>query len=197
MCRKNPTRIVSWRYRRPTRSFPILKEDGTTTKTLPVRKAVENVPVAPTIIGRRRQAPEPLIPEPISVMRDFPTFSDSFESLFDRFFRNFTGVGVPKAEKTEGLTLELILSPEEALKGGRITLKIPVLYSCPMCGGTGREWPFSCMHCGGEGRVESEEPVSLNIPSGVRNGTVYDIPLRGYGIRNFYLRLFIRIGDAG
>jgi hypothetical protein len=34
--------------------------------------------------------------------------------MIDRFRRNFTGIGIPKAERMEELNLEVILSPDEA-----------------------------------------------------------------------------------
>jgi DnaJ-class molecular chaperone len=147
-----------------------------------------------TAIGHKR-SPEPLFPEPISIMKDFFNYSDPIESFFERFYRNFTGVGVSKAERPEGLTVELILTPDESLRGGRIAFKIPVLYTCPFCDGTGREWQFPCSHCYGEGMVENQESVFLDIPPTIRSGTIYEIPLRGFGIRNFYLRVFVRVGD--
>ena len=51
-------------------------------------------------------APESLIPEPVSFVYGFRTIHPSFEPLFQRFRRNFTGFGAPKAEQAESLTLE-------------------------------------------------------------------------------------------
>src|SRR2546426_9678567 len=61
--------------------------------------------------------PEPLVPEPLSVLRDFQTIHPSFEALFERFLRNFTGLGSPKAEPLEGLKVELRLSAIKAASG--------------------------------------------------------------------------------
>ena len=41
---------------------------------------------------QERGEPEPLIPEPISVARDFQTINLSFDEMFDRLARNFTVV---------------------------------------------------------------------------------------------------------
>ncbi len=41
--------------------------------------------------------------------------------------------------------------------------------------------------------VETEETVHVRIPPRVREGTVCEVPLRGLGIHNFFLRLHIRI----
>jgi DnaJ-class molecular chaperone len=50
---------------------------------------------APIIVGQRPQ-PKPLVPGSMSVLRDFQTIQPSFEAVFERFLRNFTGIGVPK-----------------------------------------------------------------------------------------------------
>jgi molecular chaperone DnaJ len=149
-------------------------------------------PPAP-IITRYDPAPEPLVPEPLSILRGFRTIHPSVEPLLHRFRRNFTGLGVPKAERVESLTVELLLSPEEALRGGTVPLSMPIFYPCPVCHGSGRDWLFPCTYCGEQGVVEEEEIVRVRIPSAVRDGTVVEIPLRGLGIHNLYLRLYIRI----
>ncbi len=50
--------------------------------------------------------------------------------------------------------------------------------TCPTCGGLGRQIE-PCPVCGGEGRVEGEETVLIEIPPGVREGTV--LRIRGKG----------------
>ncbi len=41
--------------------------------------------------------------------------------------------------------------------------------------------------------VEEEEIVRMRIPPLVRDETVIEVPIRGLGIHNFYLRLYIRV----
>jgi molecular chaperone DnaJ len=147
---------------------------------------------APIIVGQRPQ-PEPLVPESMSVLRGFQTIQPSFEAVFERFLRNFTGIGVPKGERLEGLNVEAILSPDEAARGGVAPLGIPVFSPCPVCGGSGRDWLFPCTYCREQGMVEEEETVRIPIPPMVRDGTILEVPIRGLGIHNFYLRLYIRI----
>jgi molecular chaperone DnaJ/curved DNA-binding protein len=43
--------------------------------------------------------------------------------------------------------------------------------------------------------VEEEETINLNIPAKVRSGSIFEIPLGGLGIHNFYLRVLIRISN--
>jgi molecular chaperone DnaJ len=148
-----------------------------------------------TIVSGRNRYAEPLVPEPISMMRDFLSISQPIEGLFERIFRNFTGMGVPKAERPESLTMELILSPEEALTGGRVPINVPVLYPCHACRGSGRQWSFICSVCSGKGMVEEEETAVLHIPPRVRPGAFFEMPLAGLGIHNLYLRVLIRISN--
>ncbi len=100
----------------------------------------------PIIVGQWPR-PEPLVPEPLSALRGFQTIHPSFEALFERFRRNFTGLGVPKGERS----------------------------------------------CQEQGMIEEEETVRVQIPPLVRDGTILEVPIRGLGIHNFYLRLHIRI----
>ena len=137
--------------------------------------------------------PEPLVPRPMSVLRDFQTIRPSYEALVDRVLRNFTGVGVTKSERLEDLNIEVILTPLEAASGVTAPIEVPVFRTCTSCYGTGREWLFPCMGCGGQGIIEEHENVAVRIPSGVPDRSVIELPIEGLGIHNFYLRLHIRI----
>lgn len=137
--------------------------------------------------------PEPLIPEPLSIRQDFQTIGLSAEALVERLQRNFTGLGIPKGERLESLSIEVLLSPEEAMRGGSVRIAVPVFYPCPACGGTGRDWLFGCLPCSEHGIIEEEAPVSIDIPAMVRDGTILEVPIRGLGIHNLYLRLHIRV----
>jgi len=43
--------------------------------------------------------------------------------------------------------------------------------------------------------VEEEERVMLKIPPRVEDGTIFEIPLAGLGVHNFYLRVILRISE--
>ncbi|MBN2467654.1 MAG: J domain-containing protein [Deltaproteobacteria bacterium] len=137
--------------------------------------------------------PEALIPESISVTRGFETISPSRGELFDRIVRNFSGIRIPKGEGIQKLNVEVILSPDEARRGGAVPIGVPVFHTCRFCGGSGHDWVFPCIHCQEQGVVEDEEVVTIRIPPMVPDGTVFEVPLRGLGIRDFQLRVHIRI----
>jgi molecular chaperone DnaJ len=117
----------------------------------------------------------------------------SLDALLERLFRNFTGVRVPKAERPEGLTLEVILTPEEAVRGVELPVAVPAVARCPGCGGEGRVWLYTCAACGGRGMVETPRTLRIAIPPMVRPRSLVEVPLDGLGIRNLYLRLLVRI----
>ena len=82
------------------------------------------------IFSRPRSRPEPLVPEPMSLLRDFQTIRPSFDALFERFIRNFTGEAIPKGERLESLNVEVMLSPEEAARSVTVPVGVPVFYTC-------------------------------------------------------------------
>jgi DnaJ-class molecular chaperone len=155
------------------------------------REWMEPEPIVPAASRFARS----LVPEPVSLLHDFLSVSQPIDSLLDRIFRNFTHSGIPKSEKPEGLTLEIILSPDEAMTGGSVPITIPVLYPCPECKGSGRIWSYGCPRCQGRGMVEEEETATLHIKPRIRSGTVYEMPLSGLGIHNFYLRVLVRVSE--
>lgn len=118
----------------------------------------------------------------------------SLGELFECYIRNFTGSSSPKADQEEGLNIEVVLTAEEAVRGGVLPITVPVYEPCPSCQGTGVDWPFRCLTCGGTGLVEERETVRVRIPPRSRPGTVIELPLRGLGIHNLYLRIHLLVG---
>ena len=50
---------------------------------------------------------------------------------------------------------------------------------CPTCGGEGKIIRNKCHECGGTGVVKGEEVVEINIPAGVAEGMVVNVPGKG------------------
>lgn len=50
---------------------------------------------------------------------------------------------------------------------------------CPTCGGEGQVIKNKCKECGGTGVVKGEEIVEINIPAGVADGMVVNVPGKG------------------
>jgi molecular chaperone DnaJ len=148
------------------------------------------------VVPVRRSSPPPLVREPVTILGNREGIRPSFEAMFDRFRRNFTGIGVPKSEHLESLDLEAVLTLEEASRGCVFAVGVPVFSPCPQCGGSGRDWVFPCAYCEQQGMLEAEELVRVQIPPGVPSGSIYEVPLRGLGIHNFYLRLYLWVGTS-
>ena len=131
----------------------------------------------------------------VSLTHSFQTIQPSFEQLFDRLWSNFTHLTRPKAETIESLNVEIILSPEEALRGGQVRVFIPSQFKCPACHGRGGVGPFECWRCVGRGVVAGEYPLLVSFPSGI-SGNVVEIPLDRFGIHNFYLKVYFRVSSS-
>ena len=128
----------------------------------------------------------------VSLTHSFQTIQPSFEQLFDRLWSNFTLLTRPKAETIEGLNVEILLSPEEALRGGQVRVFIPSQFQCPACDGRGGVGPFECWRCDGRGIIVGEYPLLVSFPAGI-SGAVVEIPLDRFGIQNFYLKVYFRV----
>ena len=55
---------------------------------------------------------------------------------------------------------------------------------CPTCQGTGEVIKNKCHECGGTGVVKGEEVVEINIPAGVAEGMVVNVPGKGNAGQN-------------
>jgi DnaJ-class molecular chaperone len=150
-----------------------------------------------------RPIPEPLrTVRPAGSFRDvrldesFRRFEPSFDELFDRLWSNFTTLSRPKAEALESLTVEVVLTPEEARTGGAVRVEIPALATCPACGGHGAVEAYGCWRCVGQGYLTVHYPVSVSYPAGVADGYVAQVPLEDFGVENFYLTVQFRVSAA-
>lgn len=89
------------------------------------------------------------------------------------------------------LTGEILLKPAEAAAGGPLPLDIPLSAPCAACQGTGGDF-FNCPECGGEGKQDRRLPVTLNIPAGVREGSVFQVQVDDTAVVSVLLTVHIR-----
>ena len=169
---------------------------------------------APTVPGHRRNlAAEPLVGErpkgeplrPVEPVRSFrelrplesfESYSPLFDELFERFWGNFGYFSRPKSERLESLTLEVVLSPEEARFGSQVRVKVPARARCVDCGGSGRVGFYECWCCEGHGALMTEYPVEVAVPPCTQDGDAVRIALTCFGVQNFYLTLLFRVSAA-
>ena len=89
--------------------------------------------------------------------------------------------------------LEVVLTPEEARRGGIFPVAVPVFEPCPAC--TRSEWQgyFYCPACRGYGAVRSRQECKLTIPPGVADGTTAEVSLADVGLPAGRLHIDIRV----
>src|SRR5205814_10186502 len=126
----------------------------------------------------------------------FATHHPSFDELFERFWSNFTMLTRPKAEHLESLTVEIPISPRDALRGGRARVLVPAHSECPVCEGHGAVGMYECWQCQGHGGITAEFPIEVRYPAGIANEYSAQVPLSGLGIENFYLTVRFRVSGA-
>ena len=136
------------------------------------------------------------LPLTMSILRKLKIKDAPFEAALARVSESLTAAGVRSKEHCEALNVTVILSPSEGVQGGIILLAVPSCSPCDRCGGGGRDGVFPCARCDGEGLLEETELVRVHVPPLVGDGTAMNVPLRGLGVHNFYLRLNIRVGPG-
>jgi DnaJ-class molecular chaperone len=132
----------------------------------------------------------------VSLAESFEVYHPSFDELFERLWSNFDMFDRPKAERLESLTVEILVSPDEARFGGRVRVRIPARATCSVCGGHGAVGSYECWRCEGHGSLTTEYPVEVAYPAGVRDGYAVRIPLTRFGIENFYLTVLFRVSGG-
>lgn len=112
------------------------------------------------------------------------------------------GAAPPRETGRPGVDLDvqadLVLAPEEAARGGACAFVLNVDEPCEECDGRGVVMGGGCPACYGCGLVPRHRPLEIDIPPGMRNGSV--LRLRGAGkalpeadaVGDLYLRVRIR-----
>ena len=162
-----------------------------------LRRTEGQLDVAPdTIVLDDEPPPEPLSPEPVSLMRGFRRMQPSRDEILERVLHNVLPARAPKGEQTVALDAELVLSAAERARGGVTWLDVPVFSRCPVCGGSGGGWLYPCSACHGCGVVEGEARLRVSIPPWAPEGVVLDVPLEPAGVHNLVVRLRLRVGSG-
>jgi molecular chaperone DnaJ len=160
-----------------------------------IRKAPRKTPLRPT----RYPEPEPLIPEEspvdlgeVSPVRSFQSFTPSFDEISDWLWSNFSDPTQTKSSRIQSLTLEVILTPEQARHGGNARIMVPTQAVCPICRGHGGVGFYECVRCAGEGIITGEMPVSVSFPPNLSKDHAVMIPLNRFGIPNTQITVLFR-----
>jgi len=141
-------------------------------------------------IGRKVRVPtmaeEFASGRPIGILDDFESVAASPGEILHQVAQNFFGFHQKSGAPRRRLSLEIVLSPEEALSGGRLPLEVPCYEPCLRCDGVRWMWGL-CPLCHGFGLVKTARQIALDIAPGIKNGSVFELPLDSVGISNLAL----------
>ncbi|TKB25134.1 J domain-containing protein [Desulfopila sp. IMCC35006] len=123
-----------------------------------------------------RETVEPLVPDENTTFyggrsprKVFRYFRPAFDRIYDdQFSGTILGHRQPENIPVDGRTIEIILSPAQAQRGGTVPLRIPVRIRCPACSGYGYSRYSHCRRCHGAGVLPGEKTMALRYPAGIR-----------------------------
>jgi molecular chaperone DnaJ len=78
----------------------------------------------------------------------------------------------PRVRREPPAHLDIVLSEQEAARGGEVILEIARDSDCPECAGTGFGFYGWCPRCSGEGIVRVRERIRFRVPRGADSGDV-------------------------
>jgi molecular chaperone DnaJ len=142
----------------------------------------------------RRSAPDLIRPRARERMRDiWSRVDDFFEGFVPGMYPDYFEKGHGKGKD---LYLEVLLEPEEALRGGLFPVTVPLVTDCPRCGSGGYLSDFLCPACRGSGVRRTRAGFSLSIPPRVRHGTAVRLPMDDIGLRGTHVNVLILVAPA-
>jgi molecular chaperone DnaJ len=151
-------------------------------------------------LGRTRPPVEPLIPsQRPSSPREGWGISPLPSLLTDFLSPRWMDLDIPvrrQAGRGSGeLQVDVSLTREQARRGGRIRLQIPVWFWCPACQGQGQAGAWACPQCLGTGTVVSQSPVEFTFPGGVVDGSVGEVSVARRGMRDLALSVHFSVDE--
>lgn len=117
-------------------------------------------------------------------LKDFGGLGDLFSSIFDRGQQPRGGPTGRTRERKKGRDVEYVVDIpfETAVKGGKISISVPITEECATCGGDGTAPGAglrTCEECGGSGEVSFGQPgfaVKRPCPACFGRGRIPDRP---------------------
>lgn len=136
--------------------------------------------------------------EATSRSRSFESHRPSFEERLEHLWSDCAFPTQPQMERMENLTVDVPLSPRQAIEGGAVRILVPVRMVCRACGGGegGNAGFHECRHCEGQGAVRGEYPVTVRYPAGLQGDYFVRIPLDRVGIPGRHLNVRLRPVEA-
>jgi DnaJ-class molecular chaperone len=95
----------------------------------------------------------------------------------------------------EKLQLEVLLTPEQAYRGGQVQLAVPVQVQCPHCKGLGDRGFFPCWHCHGTGTVAGKRLIVVSHQPDTQDNSWVRLSLADTPAGALLLRVNFRISQ--
>jgi len=92
---------------------------------------------------------------------DFPALAVAVERMRHAF------VG---ADAGPAIEIPVGIGRRSALRGGDVSVQLPIRRTCERCGGRGEAWGEPCIPCGGVGHTEETRDITIALPRGVGDG---------------------------
>jgi molecular chaperone DnaJ len=165
---------------------------SSTDESIPVEIRPQGPTVEPIMDPRRSMDLGTIFPQ-----SSFHSYFPSFDEIFDELWNDWARPPATKSEKYRTLTMEVLLAPDQARRGGTVTINIPIEQPCSTCGARGVLGPFECWRCAGTGSVPEEFSLEVRYPPGIHDFYRIPIPLDRYGINEICPVLLFRISTEG
>jgi DnaJ-class molecular chaperone len=130
---------------------------------------------------------------PLNLFGDFETVTPSREELIQRWRQNFDPAHGAKSQAPRELSLDVMLTAEQATEGGALPMEFPIARLCERCDGTGSTGFYACDQCDGHGMEWRTARLDVLLPSPVRDGTVISTSLDRLGVRNLFLSVHLHV----
>jgi DnaJ-class molecular chaperone len=85
--------------------------------------------------------------------------------------------------------LDIVMTEEEAMRGGEVVLEVPSDAKCRRCDGAGFDFSGWCADCLGDGLVRTFEILRFRLPPGVETGDVVSARRPGGALVRALVRL--------
>jgi hypothetical protein len=95
------------------------------------------------------------------VIIDFPSVAPAVERMRRAFLLDEHPTTFPAV---------VSISQAEASTGATVPLDVPVMCTCPDCGGRGEQWAERCAPCHGTGTQLLRHRLQVTVPAGVADG---------------------------
>jgi hypothetical protein len=127
----------------------------------------------------------------------FRSYQSALDEILDSLWISFDRPLEARSEKVRTLTMEVRLTPDQARRGGRLRIQLPIPHACDTCKGLGEVGPFYCPRCRGTGICRSDLPLEVEYPPGIADRYEIPLPLNRYGISDICPILVFRVSYEG